>query len=270
MSLQVFPQFRVIDESDDWLVVDKAAPLIVHPTNGKNEPTLLGGIEQLLSFEIENGDWPAVVNRLDRDTSGLVLVAKHRQAASKLGGKMESRQIHKEYLAVVRGWPERDAWFCDLPIRRAGYTRESKIWVRQIVDPAGKECGTGFEVLERFEREGQAYALIHCMPETGRMHQIRVHLASCGHPIVGDKLYSGDGEEYIEWMASGWTEALQERLHLPRHALHASRLQLEWKGVQYDWIAELPGDMQDFIAGRPYVEPPTLIEWSRHDARRGN
>ena len=76
MSLQVFPQFKVIDECDHWLVVDKAAPLIVHPTNRKDEPTLLGGIERLLSFEVENGARPAVVNRLDRDTSGLVLVAK--------------------------------------------------------------------------------------------------------------------------------------------------------------------------------------------------
>lgn len=263
MSLQVLPQFRVIDESADWLVVDKAAPLIVHPTNRKDEPTLLGGIEQLLSFEIQNGACPAVVNRLDRDTSGLVLVAKHRKAASELGSLMENRLIHKEYLAVVWGWPVQNAWSCRQPIRRAGITEESKIWVRQIVDPEGKDCRTNFEVLERFERDGQCHALIHCLPETGRMHQIRVHLAHSGHPIVGDKLYSGDGAEYIEWMEKGWDADLQARLHLPRQALHASRLSLQWQGANYDWRLELPGDMRDFIDGLPYQQPPEVIEWSR-------
>ncbi len=263
MSLQVFPQFKVIDECDHWLVVDKAAPLIVHPTNRKDEPTLLGGIERLLSFEVENGARPAVVNRLDRDTSGLVLVAKHREAASELGSLMENRLIHKEYLAVVIGWPKQDSWRCEQPIRRAGITRESKIWVRQIVDPAGKDCVTNFTVLKRFERRSEPYTLIHCLPETGRMHQIRVHLAHGGHPIVGDKIYSGDGAQYIEWMEQGWTDELQQRLHLPRQALHASRLRLKWQGIDCDWQAELPADMQDFIEGRPYSEPSTVIEWSR-------
>ena len=267
MSLQVLPQFKVVDESDDWLVVDKAAPLIVHPTNRKDEPTLLGGIEQLLSFEISNGASPAVVNRLDRDTSGLVIVAKHREAASELGGLMENREIRKEYLAIVDGWPETDVWRCDQPIRREGITGESKIWVRQVVDPEGKPCCTNIEVLERFERGGERFALVYCLPETGRMHQIRVHLADSGHPIIGDKIYNGRGEAYIEWMEKGWTDELQARMHLPRQALHASRLQLDWKGRGYDWKAELPQDMKDFMKGLPYCEPKAVIEWSRHDAQ---
>lgn len=263
MSLQVLPQFRVVDESPDWLVVDKSAPLIVHPTNRKDEPTLLGGVEQLLSFEIQNGASPAVVNRLDRDTSGLVIVAKHRRAAGELGRLMEGREVAKEYLAIVHGWPEPDRWECGEPIRREGITRESRIWVRQIVDPGGKHCLTRFEVLERFERRGRRHALLRCVPETGRMHQIRVHLAHGGHPIVGDKLYSGDGSEYIEWMAEGWTERLQERLHLPRQALHACRLRLIWEGLHFDWQAPLPADLVDFVEGRPYQQPPAVIEWSR-------
>ena len=265
MSLQVFPQFRVIDESDDWLVVDKAAPLIVHPTNRKDEPTLLGGVEQLLSFEIENGACPAVVNRLDRDTSGLVIVAKHRDAASELGGLMEDRLIHKEYLAIVKDWPERDEWSCDQPIRREGITRESKIWVRQVVDSDGKHCHTNFEVIKRFEREGGRFAMIHCLPETGRMHQIRVHLSHSGHPIVGDKIYNGKGQAYIEWMEKGWTDELQARMHLPRQALHASRLKLQWRGREYDWEAGLPADMHDFMEGLAYREPKAVIEWCRED-----
>ncbi len=265
MSLQVFPHFQVIDESDDWLVVDKAAPLIVHPTNRKDEPTLLGGVEQLLSFEISNGATPAVVNRLDRDTSGLVLIAKHRKAASALGSMMENREINKEYLAIVKGWPTRDQWVCDQPIQRAGITRESRIWVRQIVHPEGKACRTTFRVLQRFKREGEAYALILCFPQTGRMHQIRVHLSHDGHPIVGDKLYSGHGEEYVEWMADGWTDGLQTKLHLPRQALHASRLQLAWQGRACDWYAEMPRDMRNFIDALPYCQSKSMIEWSRYE-----
>ena len=138
MSLQVVVHFKVIDESADWIVVDKPAPLIVHPANRKPEPTLLGGVEHLLAYEIENGACPAIVNRLDRDTSGVVLVAKHTAAARELGMIFERREVSKEYLAIVIGWPEADEWECAEPILRAGEIGPSSIWVRQIVHPAGE------------------------------------------------------------------------------------------------------------------------------------
>jgi len=263
MSLQVVVNFHVIDESDDWLVVDKPAPLIVHPANDKPEPTLLGGIEHLLAYEMENGACPAIVNRLDRDTSGLVLVAKHRLAARELGMAFERREVDKEYLAIVAGWPAEDAWTCDAPILRAGETGPSPIWVRQIIHPAGRPCRTGFLTERRFARDGRKFSLIRCVPETGRMHQIRVHLAHAGHPIVGDKLYSGDGTEYIEWMRTGWTPELSEKLMLPRHTLHASRLALDWRGLHFDWHAPMPDDFTDFLDGRPYLETPGVVVWSR-------
>jgi len=264
MNLQVLPQFKVIDESPDWIVVDKPAPLIVHPTNRKDEPTLLGGIEHLLAFEIENGASPAVVNRLDRDTSGLVLIAKHKQAARELGMIFEDREVHKAYRAIVKGWPLGDSWDCDMPIRREGITQESKIWVRQRVDPAGRPCLTRFEVERRFDREGESYALIRCLPETGRMHQIRVHLAHSGHPIVGDKIYWADGAEYIQWMEQGWTEELRQILHFPRHALHAEKLGLSWRGEDFTWEAPLPQELVDFVDGKPIQEVPGVVIWNRH------
>ena len=193
MSLQVVVNFRVIDESDDWIVVDKPAPLIVHPANRKPEPTLLGGIEHLLAYEIQNGACPAIVNRLDRDTSGVVLVAKHTAAARELGMIFQRREAVKEYSAIVIGWPDEDEWECAAPILRAGEIGPSPIWVRQIVHPSGRDCRTRFRVEQRFERKEGRFALVRCFPATGRMHQIRVHLAHCGHPILGDKLYSGDG-----------------------------------------------------------------------------
>lgn len=265
MSLQVVVNFTVIDESDDWLVVDKPAPLIVHPANLKPEPTLLGGIERLLAYEIQNGAKPAIVNRLDRDTSGLVLVAKTTAAARELGMAFDRREVKKEYLAVVHGWPESDEWTCDEPIARAGDFGHSTIWVRQVVHPMGKPCLTRFRVETRFSRESRDFSLIRCFPETGRMHQIRVHAASSGHPIVGDKIYSGDGSEYLEWMDTGWTTALQQRLIFPRHALHAACLGLPWRGEFKSWAAPLPADLAAFVAGKAVSETPDVVIWSRHD-----
>lgn len=261
MGLHVVVDFEVIDESDDWLVVNKPAPLIVHPANRKPEPTLLGGVEHLLAFEIENGACPAIVNRLDRDTSGLVLIAKHTRAARELGMIFERREVEKEYLAIVVGWPGDDGWTVDAPIARAGDFGVSSIWVRQIIHPQGRASRTSFCVEHRFERPEGKFALIRCFPETGRMHQLRVHLAHSGHPIVGDKIYVGDGTEYIEWMETGWTPALASRLHLPRHALHAAGLKLE---NHPSWRAQLASDMAAFLRGETVVSNPDAIIWSRH------
>ncbi|MES2923427.1 MAG: RNA pseudouridine synthase [Verrucomicrobiota bacterium] len=265
MSLQVVVSFRVIDESADWIVVDKPAPLIVHPANNKPEPTLLGGLKRLLAFEIENGACLGIVTRLDRETSGVVLVAKHTQAARELGGIFERREARKEYLAIVTGWPEVDTWECTEPIIRAGELGPSAIWVRQVISPLGRECLTGFQVERRFERGERKFSLIRCFPETGRMHQIRVHLANCGFPIVGDKLYSGDGSEYLKWMARGWTPELQERLFLPRHALHAAVLEIPWQGQSLRWEANPGKDLVEFWEGKEISLTPGVVIWSRHD-----
>lgn len=263
MNLPVHPEFEVIDESPDWLVVDKPAPLIVHPANRQPEPTLLGGIEALLHYEIANGHRPAIVTRLDRDTSGIVLVAKTTAAARELGMMMERREAGKQYLAIVHRHPADDAWESHEPILRAAEIASSDIWVRQIPHPAGRPCHTRFAVERHFVRDDCDFALVRCFPTTGRMHQIRVHLAAAGHPIVGDKIYSGDGSEYLDWMAHGWTPALQSRLHLPRHALHASALEIPWQGQRTTWQSPLPADLQAFIEGRPPVAAPGLILWNR-------
>ncbi len=265
MGLQVVINFKVLDESDDWIVVDKPAPLIVHPANRKPEPTLLGGIEMLLAYEMENGAGPGIVTRLDRETSGVVLVAKHAAAARELGGVFTRREARKEYLAIVLGWPEAEGWICEEPILRAGDIGPSAIWVRQTVHPSGKYCRTRFVVEARFERKEGRFALLRCFPETGRMHQIRVHLAHCGYPIVGDKLYSGSGVEYTDWMAAGWTPDLARRLFLPRHALHAAVLAVPWAGRLLEWRSELSKELRDFAAGNDVEPTPDIVIWSRHD-----
>lgn len=263
MNLQVVPDFEVIAESEDWIVVDKPAPLIVHPANRQSEPTLLGGLESLLSYEIANGAKLGIVNRLDRETSGIVLVAKTTAAARELGAIFNNRQVRKEYFALVRGWPEMDRWECRHPIIRAGELGPSAIWVRQVVSPLGRECETGFEVLKRFTRGNLDYSLLLCRPRTGRMHQIRVHLAESGFPIVGDKIYSNDGREYLEWMAAGLTPDLGRRLILPRQALHACSLELPWNGAAIRWESGLSADLQDFCEGNPVNEIAGIVIWNR-------
>jgi len=134
-----------------------------------------------------------------------------------------------------------------------------------VVHPAGRDCRTRFQVERRFERDGGRFSRIRCFPETGRMHQIRVHLAASGFPILGDKLYSGDGAEYLQWMDAGWTPALEKRLVLPRHALHAASLEIPWAGKPVRWEAEMPCDMVEFCAGREISPTPEVVIWSRHD-----
>lgn len=255
--------FRVLDESPDWLVVDKPAPLIVHPANNKPEPTLLGGLQRLCSYEIENGATLAIINRLDRETSGLVLVAKNKKTARDLSMLFEHRKVQKQYLAIVTGWPEEDHWVCDAPILRAGELGFSSIWVRQIVDQNGKQCRTKFSVEHRFLRKNKPYSLIRCFPETGRMHQIRVHLAHQGFPIAGDKLYSGDGCEYLEWVDRGWNDGLARKLVLPRHALHACHLSLSIDDSEWVWNSPLSSDLLSFIDGGPVYFDDNVMDWSR-------
>lgn len=250
MNLTARPDFHVVDESDDWIVVDKAAPLLIHPANCKPEPTLLGGVEALCSFELANGGTLGIVNRLDRETSGLVLIAKHTKAARALGMSFERREAQKEYLAVVHGWPAQQNWTCGEPLCRESEVRKSNIWVRQIVHPLGKPSFTEFTVVRTFCKDCVKYALVRCRPLTGRMHQIRVHLAFGGHPIAGDKLYTNEGHEYLEWMEFGWTEALSRKLPIARLALHSEMLTVPWNRTEISWRTKFPEDFAEFLGSK--------------------
>ena len=235
-------EFSVIDESADWIVVDKPAPLVVHPANGKVEATLLGGLEELLAYEIANGARLSILTRLDRETSGLVLVAKNAAAARQFSLQFQARTVEKDYIAMVHGWPDWEARRVEAAIIRGG----GEIWLRQAVDPAGRDCVTDFTVRRRFENALGKFAVVECFPETGRMHQIRVHLEHLGHPLVRDKIYGTDGSAYLEQMADGLSDESVARLMLPRHALHACRRAAEWDGRRMEWRSELPGDLTRF------------------------
>ena len=243
MPIAVVPEFRVLYEDDGVLVVDKAAPLLTHPTGEKNEPTLWHGLHELLAFEVATGGQVSLINRLDRETSGITLVAKTQEAARELGKAMQARLLHKEYYAVVQGAPLWETACCAEPILRMEDVAETRIHVRQCCHPAGKDCRTEFEVLRRC---GQM-SLLRCRPHTGRMHQIRVHAAYLGHPLVGDKIYGGDESCYLDFIATGWTPDLQRRLILPRHALHACRLTCPGQGREITVESPLPADMAELL-----------------------
>ncbi len=239
--------FSVVAESDNWIVVDKAAPLIVHPSNAKKEPNLLQGLRRLLCYEVVNGAELALVNRLDRETSGLTLVAKSKYATRKLGCAMQDRKMHKEYLAIVQGHPAWQETLCEAPVTNLRDVAKSRIYVKQTVHPDGKPCKTEFRIEKTWQAECGKLALVRCIPHTGRMHQLRVHLAHLGHPILGDKIYGPSEDCYLEFVEFGWTPNLERQLILPRHALHACKLTFPYDEVEYTAEADLPADMRALI-----------------------
>ena len=245
-TIAVCTDIHVVEASDDWLVVEKPAPLIVHPTSGKPEPTLLGEVKAWLAGRGETIGKLSILNRLDRETSGLVLISRTPVAARQFGKSMERREIGKEYLAVVCGWPEWEKVRVEEPLLRQGEVAETRIWIKQAVHRDGRPSITEFEVLRRFENRHGLFAVVFARPETGRTHQIRVHLAHVGHAIVGDKIYGPSEECYLEFIETGWSGQLEEQLYLPRHALHASRLEVPWKNQRMAWESAPARDLAEF------------------------
>ncbi|MEP7015716.1 MAG: RNA pseudouridine synthase [Verrucomicrobiota bacterium] len=274
-----------MDETDDYVVVDKPPFLLVHPTKPDGPRTLWKELRELLAFEIAGGGQVSIVNRLDRETSGLILVAKTAAAARRFGLLMQEHQLKKEYLAIAWGWPEWNETVVDAPLERQGKHRCSVIWLKQAIHPDGAVAKTEFRVEQRFTRStivgkqpspyplpvgedegkgsmrsrdhnsvfmGDKFSLIRAIPQTGRTHQIRVHLSSLGYPIVGDKIYGPDEQLYLEFIQAGWTPNLERQLLLSRHALHSAKLAIEG---EHEWTSALPVDLAEFLEGRPPCRP---------------
>ncbi len=241
--------FPVLAESAAWLVVEKPPHLEAHPSKPGRGGTLWDGLRALLAYEIANGGQVSIINRLDRETSGLTLIAKTAVAARQFGLEMMARRVEKEYLALVWGWPERDEFAVDAPLLRRGTVEPSRIYLKRTVHAGGAAARTRFRVERRFTRAstpGGRFALVRAFPETGRTHQIRVHLAHAGHAVVGDKLYGPDEGCYLEFIETGWTPALAARLLLPRHALHSAALRLPALGLA--WASALAPDLAGWMA----------------------
>jgi 23S rRNA pseudouridine1911/1915/1917 synthase len=219
----------VIHEDADIVVVDKPPGLVVHPAAGHADRTLVNA----LLFHVKDlsgvgGELrPGIVHRLDKDTSGVMVIAKHDAAHRALTAAWGS--VTKEYLAVVYGTPKTPRGTIDAPIGRDPRNRK-----RMGVVAAGRRAVTDYEVVEPLRHA----SLVRCILRTGRTHQIRVHLKSLSHPIIGDPLYSGP-----QWKGIPDKKLQKAIAAFPRQALHAARLVLP-QGV---FEAALPGDMTDLL-----------------------
>jgi 23S rRNA pseudouridine1911/1915/1917 synthase len=242
--------FAIVAETEEFIVVEKPPFLLIHPTKPSSARTLWGELKQLLAFEIANGGQVSIVNRLDRESSGLVLVAKNAIAARRFGLLMQEQRIAKEYLAIVWGWPEWETHSVDAPLLRQGVHLPSPIWLKQAIHPLGAPARTDFRIEQRLTRgaNNERFSIVRAFPRTGRTHQIRVHLASLGHPIVGDKIYGPDEKLYLQFIQTGWTSELERQLLLPRHALHSAALEIV-HGER--WVSPLPPDLARFSVAAP-------------------
>lgn len=216
--------FKVIDTQQDFLIIDKPAGLIVHQAHtGDTTPTLVNGLlyhfKEFTAFD--DAQRPGIVHRIDKDTSGLLLIARNQIAQKKLAALFKLRSIKKTYLAVVHGQPN-DHGVIDLPIGRSFKERHKM----SHVGFCQREAHTTYKVLARYADT----ALVAVDLITGRTHQIRVHFAAIGHPLVGDKTY-GKPSSLIN-----------------RQALHAWKMAFEYGEKQYTYCSALPSDMKQLLA----------------------
>ncbi|WP_394820843.1 RluA family pseudouridine synthase [Pendulispora albinea] len=235
----------ILHEDEHLLAIDKPAMLPVHPTARYYKNTLIKLLQAARPKE-----FLTLAHRIDRETSGVILIAKTRACDVTVKRLFEERdQVNKSYLAITWGVPsELSPFRCELPLELdPDSIYKVKMRIGQTADAL--TAATGFEVVGTRRRPtGEPYALVRCALETGRQHQIRVHLQTYGTPIVGDKLYGPD-ESYFALHADGeLTDEHRARLELPRHALHAARIELPHPitGDPLAIEAPLPADMAEF------------------------
>jgi 23S rRNA pseudouridine1911/1915/1917 synthase len=232
--------FEIIFEDSQLLVVNKPAGLVCHPTKTDERSSLIGRVRLYLG----TGEG-RLVNRLDRETSGLVLVAKSNQVAGELGKLFEASGIKKQYAAIVHGFVQTDEFTIDAPL---GKDESSAVAIKDCVRADGAAARTFLRVEKRFRRNGQDHTLLLIEPLSGRKHQIRIHLAHAGHPIVGDKLYGADEHIYLRFVRGEMTPQDRERLILTNHALHAERLSFRWRERDGEFTAAPSEEFQRFAS----------------------
>jgi 23S rRNA pseudouridine1911/1915/1917 synthase len=264
ISLRLENLLAILHEDADLLVVNKPAGLVCHPTKGDEFSSLISRARLYLKPSTLNLQPSThLINRLDRETSGVVLIAKNSETAGELGKIWETRTVQKEYLAIVHGHVRDGHGLIDAPL---GKDEHSRVAIKDCVRPDGAPSQTEFWVECRFNRPrprpsssdsdcrgrergrigitnaGEAglpstlnpqpstFSLLRLIPRTGRKHQIRIHLAHLGHPIVGDKLYGGDEDLYLALVENRLTDEQRARLIFENQALHARAVRFTWRG----------------------------------------
>ena len=219
---------NVIYEDNDIIVINKPKGMVVHPANGNPDGTLVNAVMNLCKDSLSGigGEIrPGIVHRLDKDTSGAIIVAKNDKAHIALSEQLKNHEVKKTYLALVRGIIKENEATINMPIARSKKDRK-----KMDVDKNGKEAITHFKVLGRYKNK---YTLLQINLETGRTHQIRVHLSHIGYPIIGDEVYSNGKNE---WNVSG-------------QCLHAWKLEFihPITGKKISLEAEIPEYLKNII-----------------------
>jgi 23S rRNA pseudouridine1911/1915/1917 synthase len=226
----------IVHEDEDILVLDKPAGLVVHPAAGHADGTLLNALLHHCP-ELNVVPRAGIVHRLDKDTTGLMVVAKHLAAQTALVAQLQERSVHREDEAVATGVLV-SGGTVDAPLGRHPRDRKRQA----VLANGGKEAITHYRVLRRF----RAHTHIRCLLETGRTHQIRVHMMHIHHPLLGDPVYGGRFRK----PAGASPELIEAIRAFPRQALHARRLELRHprSGELLSWEVPLPDDMRELLA----------------------
>ena len=228
---------NIVHEDADLIVVDKPAGLVVHPAAGNLDGTLVNALLHHCRGELSGIGGvarPGIVHRIDKDTSGLLVVAKSDRAHEGLAQQFKAHSIDRLYAAIVYGLPQPSAGTVDTWIGRSDADRKKMAVHRE---GRGKHAVTHYRTMERLA----GAALVECKLETGRTHQVRVHMAHLGHPLIGDPVYSRDRKGF---------KTILETLRFKRQALHAKRLGFihPLTGQKLSFDSALPTDMQELLS----------------------
>ena len=231
-----------IYEDEHLVVVDKPANLIVHPGKANYSGTLANAlVHHFTTLSKTGGEHrPGIVHRLDRDTTGVIVIARSDRIHDHLSGQFENRTVEKEYRAIVWGEVNFDSDYIETHIRAHAKNRERMVVCSE--EPEARHASTYYEVLERF----RGFTYLKLLPKTGRTHQLRVHLQHIRHPIVADRLYGGRAKLMLSDVVESKEHFREDRLLIARQALHAHRLCLDHPvtGKRMEFVSPLPEDMQ--------------------------
>jgi len=226
----------IVSEEQDFLIVDKPAGWLVHPTRPDGTFTLIDWLRDQYPHE-----FLSLVSRLDRETSGLLLVARGKENASLFGKMQQRREIQKNYLALVHGCPP-SSGLIDQPLDRLGKHQPSRIYMRQAVVPGTYPAQTDFKTLEtRTHPKFGEISLVEASPKTGRLHQIRAHFEFIGFPVLNDKIYGQKDEVFLFYIDK---ETVDEP-KMARHSLHSSKLSFAFNTEAISQEIGLPEDLAE-------------------------